>query len=478
MHGLVEAKPVHARWAQANGDFLEFVKQNPEYQSRESFGSLYEVEWLRKLSIQPWPLFVDTEQRRELDAIARGVDGVVRGVIERFLVETDPAEVSAFYAADNSTADQNWETFTPDEDFVAMLTEEPNGILAAPSRGDYIEDREGLKLVEYNAGAFLGGLQIDAIGDLYVASAPTARFLAEQSRRARSPGTLRALYLHVVEDTARLGVWTGGDLNVAMMVLPNEPDQHALHSRELYEREYALALREGRIAPSGHLLLCGPDDLVPEDGYLTVDGRRIHALLEFHDGTADIKLAFRYFKMGRLNLFTGPVSWLLSDKRNLALVSSLADSDELTGPERELVRRHVPWTRRVVPARTTFRGRPFRLPDDLEGRREELVLKKASSIGGRYVHVGKFRTDAEWRDVIARAAREGDWVVQEYLETVPYCFQSGADGVGRHDMVWGLFVFGSRFGGAFLRMQPAGGGSGLVNTHQGAEVGVLLDLVG
>ena len=45
-------------------------------------------------------------------------------------------------------------------------------------------------------------------------------------------------------------------------------------------------------------------------------------------------------------------------------------------------------------------------------------------------------------------------------------------------MVWGLFVFSERYGGAFLRMQPAGNGSGLVNTHQGAEVGVMVDLVG
>jgi hypothetical protein len=78
--------------------------------------------------------------------------------------------------------------------------------------------------------------------------------------------------------------------------------------------------------------------------------------------------------------------------------------------------------------------------------------------------------------VIERALFDGDWIVQEYLETVPYCFQQGPRGAGRHDLVWGLFVFGGHFGGAFLRMQPTGGASGLVNTHHGAEVGVLLEL--
>ena len=59
----------------------------------------------------------------------------------------------------------------------------------------------------------------------------------------------------MVEDTARLGVWTGGELNVAMLVLPNDPDQVALHSPELYNREYRLALAEAGIPGEGSTLL-------------------------------------------------------------------------------------------------------------------------------------------------------------------------------------------------------------------------------
>jgi hypothetical protein len=475
MQGLAEAKPVHARWAEANADFLEYAARHPEVQERASFASMYEVEWLRKNSLQPWPFFVDAARRRELEAVALGVDRLMKDMLGRFFLN-DPAEVAAFYAADNSRADENWETFTPDAEHVAMLLEEPDGVEAAPSRGDYIEDAEGLKLVEYNAGSGLGGLHVDGVGEICLAAAPTARFLAERGLRARPPGTLRAFFRHVMEDTARGGVWRGGDFNLAMMIRPNEPARIALQSPALYEREYRRELAEGGIASSGRVLFCGPDDLVEEDGFLAVDGHRLHALVEYHDGTADIAPAFRAFKLGRLNLFSGPVSWLLSDKRYLALLSEYADTDEFTAAERELIRRHIPWTRRVEPVRTTWRGRPFRMPDDLPARREELVLKKSSSIGGRHVHVGKFRTGDEWARVIESALFDGDWIVQEYLETVPYCFQRGARGAARHDMVWGLFVFGGHFGGALLRMQPVGGASGVVNTNHGAELGVLLNL--
>ena len=166
----------------------------------------------------------------------------------------------------------------------------------------------------------------------------------------------------------------------------------------------------------------------------------------------------------------------MCDKRNLALVSANGDSAEFTAAEREIIRRHAPWTRRVLPGATIFRGRPFRLPEDHPVRREELVLKKGSSASGRHVHVGRFRTPDEWNRAIARALVERDWVVQEYLETVPYCFYDAAGGPGRHDLVWGRFVFGRHYGGAFLRMQATSAGTGRVNTGQGAEVGVLLDL--
>ncbi|MFL5383909.1 MAG: hypothetical protein ACJ8GN_15415 [Longimicrobiaceae bacterium] len=474
--GLAEAKPVHARWAEVNADYLEHAARHPEYRVRASFASMYEVEWIRKFRLQPWPIFVDAARRRELEAVARGVDRLLKDFLARFFLN-DPADIAAFYAADNPVADENFATFTPDADVVAMLLEEPDGVEAAPSRGDYIETAGGLKLVEYNAGSSLGGLQADAVGDLVLAAAPNARFLAERGLRARPPGTLRAFFRHVIDDTVRSGMWPGGDFNLAMMIRPGTPARIALHSPELYEREFQKALEEGGIAPSGRVLLCGSEELVEEGGGLTLFGHPLHALAEFHEGAVEnTRLAFRYFKMGRLNLFSGHIGWLLSDKRNLALISEYADTDEFTDAERELIHRHIPWTRLVRRGVVDRGGQRIRIPDDLPERREELVLKKASSIGGRHVHVGKFRTAAEWSALIERALGDGDWIVQEYLEMVPYCFQRGDEGAGPHDMVWGLFVFGDYYGGAFLRMQPAGNASGLVNTNQGAEVGVLLNL--
>ena len=137
--GLAEGRENNARWSPVNELYQQFVARNPEYLSRDPYASVNEVDWLRKVSLQPWPLFGSPERHREAAGAALGVDGVIRGAVERFLLTTKPAEVAAFYAADNSHDGSDWQTFTPNEFAIEALIEEPNGIRGAPSRGDFVE---------------------------------------------------------------------------------------------------------------------------------------------------------------------------------------------------------------------------------------------------------------------------------------------------------------------------------------------------
>lgn len=473
---LADAKPVHARWSEVNREFLEFVERNPACLDRASFASIYADASMQYFPIQPWPLFVGGEQRREMEAVALGMDRLVKDVLERFL-ENDPKKLVQFYGTKGTMDGSASLALDLSEDMLALILEEPNGVRSAPSRADYIETRDGLQCIEYNAGACLGGMQTDTIAELYLEAAPTARFLREHGRRARESGLLRAFFRHLVEDTADLGVWRGGDFNVAVAVRPHAAGRVAMHSAEAYTRELRRVLEEHGPAPGGRVLLCALDELIQErGGAVSLQGHPIHAVVEQDNGEGDVRSVFRAFKMGGVNLFSGPISHILRDKRNLVLLSEHAGSDDLTAAERALVERHLPWTRQVLPGRTTFRGRPFRVPEDLVERREGFVLKKASSVGGSFVEIGRLRTDGEWREAIRRALWEEDWVVQEYMETVPYFFQSGETGASRHELVWGLFAFGDHFGGAWLRMQ-AEGGHGVVNARRGAETGALLEIV-
>lgn len=472
-----EASPVHARWSEVNRDFMEFVGRNPEYLERATFASLGANPIYRKFTLQPWPIFIGPEQAREMGEVALGIDRLVKSTLLRFL-RGGPAVVGEYYRSNALEEMDPSEIVALDMDpeLLDLVLREPTGIEGALSRADYIETADGLKCIEFNAGSYLGGLSCHGVGELYRNSPELRRFLEERGIAVRPPRTLGALFRHLLEDTARMGAWKEGEFNVAMLVRPHYEDQVALHDPELYQREMDRAMAEDGRPTAGRVLLCAPEELADTDGVLNLDGVPVHAAVEQHGGVSDMGLVIRHFKQGRVNLFSGPVTALLLDKRNLALISENAGSGEYTAAERALIAKHVPWTRRLLPADTVFRGASLRIPEDVVERRAEFVIKKATALGGSQVHVGRFRTDEEWREGVERALRENDWVVQEYLETVPYTRQSGESGVAPYDVVWGLFAFGSRFGGALMRMQPQGGGRGVVNTRQGAEVGALLEL--
>jgi hypothetical protein len=475
---LDEAKPVHARWSEVNRQFLDHVAANPEYLDRGSYTELSQAPGLQTYSsVQPWPLFFGPPQVRELAEITVGVDGVIKAAVERFL-ENGAQAIGDYYRTHSSTDGSPVIAGMISEQFIPILLEKPTGVAGAFSRGDYLETPEGLKLMEFNSSGRLGGLgTTDYLSERYLESAPTTRFLRKVNRRAQTMGTRRAMLRHVVDDTERLGAWKSGDFNVALLIHPNRPTIVARFDAEAYTRELHAALVEAGHAPRGRVMLCALDDLSGGWDGVTMAGEPVHAVIEQQDGGGSIMPVFRAFKARRVNLFSGPIKGILTDKRNLALVSEQAGSADFTAAERALIERHIAWTRRVRPSRTTFRGRPLRIPDDLPALRDDFVLKKGWSNRGDGVVVGRVRTPGEWEQAIARALREDDWVVQERLDPVRYCFHNAHAGPIPHEVVWGLFVFGAYFGGVHLTMLPTDHGSGVVNPNQGAEIGAGLALV-
>ena len=477
MSTLDEAKPVHARWSEVNRQFLEFVAANPECLDRGSYTVISEAPGLQTYSsVQPWPLFFEPERVRELAEMAVGIDRVMKAAVDR-LLQNDTRTILDYYNVGPSMdGSPGILSNVITEQSIPILVAKPNGVAGALSRGDYLETREGLKLMEFNSSGFLGGLTTDYLCERYLESAPTARFLRQVNRRARPMGVRRAMLRHIVEDTVRLGAWKNGDFNVAIVIYPNRPTVVAEFDAEEYTRDLHAAQVEAGHAPRGRVMLCAMDQLSASWKGVTLDGEPVHAVVEQQDGGGSVMPVFRAFKARRVNLYSGPIKGILTDKRNMALVSEQADSADFTAAERTLIERHIAWTRRVRPFQTTFRGRPLRLPDDLPAGREDFVLKKGWSNRGDGVVVGHVRTPDEWDQAIARALREGDWVVQERLEPVPYCFHNAHAGPVWHEVVWGLFVFGPHFGGVHLTMLPTDHGSGVVNPSQGAELGAGLAL--
>jgi hypothetical protein len=113
---------------------------------------------------------------------------------------------------------------------------------------------------------------------------------------------------------------------------------------------------------------------------------------------------------------------VLTEERNASLFS---------GPERDLIARHIPWTRVVADVETQFHGESIQLLNHIRKHRENFVLKPSDEYGGTGVTLGWETDESAWDAVIQKALKkskgartESCWIVQERIpvrrELFPY----------------------------------------------------------
>jgi uncharacterized circularly permuted ATP-grasp superfamily protein len=150
---------------------------------------------------------------------------------------------------------------------------------------------------------------------------------------------------------------------------------------------------------------------------------------------------------------------VLTDDRHEALFSH---------EERDLIRRHVPWTRRLAQADTTRDGAKIDLLSYVRAHRDEMVVKPSDEYGGSGVTLGWETDEKAWDRALERAVREPEraWVVQARIpvrrERFAVCEDSGV--VEREMLVdFAPYLFRGRLGGYLTRLSA----SGLANVTSG-----------
>jgi uncharacterized circularly permuted ATP-grasp superfamily protein len=158
---------------------------------------------------------------------------------------------------------------------------------------------------------------------------------------------------------------------------------------------------------------------------------------------------------------------VLTDERNDALFSF---------GERELIRKHVPWTRVVADVRTSHCGNSVELLAFLRSARENLVLKPSDEYGGTGVKLGWESSEAAWDAAIEKAIAPaaGRWIAQERIpirrEVFPWIQASGE--VEFRDMLvdFAPYLFRGKMSGFLTRLSA----TGLANvTSGGGQVPVF-----
>jgi hypothetical protein len=148
---------------------------------------------------------------------------------------------------------------------------------------------------------------------------------------------------------------------------------------------------------------------------------------------------------------------VLTDERNDGLFSF---------GERDLIRKHVPWTRVVGDVKTSHYGNPIELLAFIRKERQNMVLKPSDEYGGSGVTLGWETGEAAWDSTIEKAiaAKQqpdgGCWIVQERIpirrEVFPWIQPDGS--VVFRDMLvdFAPYLFRGRVAGFLTRLSATG----------------------
>jgi len=451
------SRAAHAELSATAEAFVDFALAEAECRDLVGFEALGRADSIFEAPPQPWPAFLS---RQRIESIRREVGAftaLMRSAPGR-IFKGDAEALGAFYGFEGEVARA-----------MAMALADGARTRGAIARPDFIYTAEGLRCLELNLGAALGGWENAYRAASYLEVPAISRFLGQRGVEAKCPNVLARLLAHVLGSALRH--FRSRRLNVLFFF----PEIGKIWGglEKLLEREGA----QIRSALGLEGALWTRDDIsgvTSRGGRLYLGSERIHAIVEGGWEPAS-SAVYRAWFGGEVLLWNGLATPVLTDKRNLALVSELVDEDLWSAEERELIRRFVPPTRRVSTEAVAGFGVPGIGPETLRDERERWVLKPSGGASGVDVFLGSETPEAEWESAVDRAFEAGDWLAQERLESRPFIFHGGESGPSAHDVVWSFFLFGETYGGGLIRMVPQVQGT-VVNASHGATVGPIFEV--
>jgi hypothetical protein len=455
-----EMKEMYQRLSAVNLDFLEFVRNNPGGRQHSNFKLLELDDDL--FTLQPWPTFISTKIKEVFREAGVKIFELIKAIPGR-VFNNDPQKMSDYYQVPVKEIKNQLDGVTGDH------------IDSLVGRGDFIISSPGVKCLEYNVAASMGGWQIPIWEFMYLNHPIIARFLRDRRITFKNENLLRLFLEHILQSTLSRVPGCDTEINTAF-VLEGMTDRTRASTVVYLDKMFKEILYIENKDLKGSVLACDYHHLNLMDNCVFYKNNRIHALVEMYLGYVSPEV-MKAFKAGNIRLVNGPISFLLSNKLNLALLSDPETANVFTDEEKMIIDKYVPWTRKITPGSTTYGNEKIdSLERFLSSHRERLVIKPSMGLGGKGICIGANCSEKEWEEAINIAIKGKNWLVQQLVESSPGFYQVGENGYDLHDMVWGFFVFGSRYTGAWNRVMPREGSKGIINCHQGATVSIVFEV--
>ncbi len=196
----------------------------------------------------------------------------------------------------------------------------------------------------------------------------------------------------------------------------------------------------------------------------------IHEFLETFDDTHPLIRAYADGNVCMANNFRVKIP---HKKTSFAILSDEKYESIFTAEQLELIRKHIPWTRRVRDAKTTFEGREVDLPELLRTDRERFILKPHDDYGGHGVSFGWEESASDWESLIENALKNC-FVAQERVAVEKTLIPTigGEVSMQNLNIDFDPFLFNGKVDGGLVRLSS----KSLVNVSAGGGETALVVL--
>jgi hypothetical protein len=401
------------------------------------------------------PLFIGQGEGERLNADLQHVRAALVSLPDRLY----GGDLTAFGTAAGMTAAQ-----------ISAVQRSQTGNVTQLARADLYSGASGLRLLEFNIGSTVDGIEAGNICQAMLQHPLLAEFAREhQLSYADTLGKHLSLIL------GETGFAPG---SFPMMAVVDWPD-HFFRIRPFL---HAMTRHWRTLGLDAHA--CHIGQLKTGGGRVTLRGRTVDIIFRIFlaehllepGGPALMDPVLDAVARGDVAMFSPLDGQLFASKMALAMLSDHANRHLFTPAEQAAIDRVLPWTRMVRPGPVTLEdGRTVDLLDYAASHPGDLVLKPALRHGGIGVVPGwDPGISAElWRGQLAKAA-DGPYVIQRRVRPVPELFP-GEDGEPvPWIVVWGVFTFAAGYGGVFARAFPESTGLTVTRTGSGLSIGCCL----
>lgn len=227
-------------------------------------------------------------------------------------------------------------------------------------------------------------------------------------------------------------------------------------------------------------IICSPDELEFDGKYLIYKGVTVDIVYkrllvnEYLPIINEYPALLEAYRAGAVCMVNNFRSKLVHKKAIFAVLTNEKYAYLFNKSELEAIKAHIPWTRVFRRENTEYQGQAINLVDFTEQNSGKLVLKPNDDYGGHGIYIGWNSSETEWKEAINIALENGDYLVQERVQTSKEMFPMLDEAGAQFSFIEQLvdldpLLFNGIVGSAFTRLSSSelanvSSGGGMVPT--------------